>query len=177
MPTKVDLTDGQRTFYGTWPPWLSRLARRKVGVQNSSILTARTEAEARRASRVMSVAAEFFGESNVGCVVRRKIIPKPPNVRQENEVRIARYAQIEHVLDRLIGTRSRNRPFPHQSPQDLRHLKVEKVRSMKRFAVRVNSGVYLLPHGGLKKPVNRRGRIQDDHRASRSSRTRRAVSS
>jgi len=96
---------------------------------------------------------------------------------QENEVGIAGYAKIEQVLDRLIGTRPGNRAFPCQSPQDLRNLKIQKMRSMKRFAARVKPFFDLLSHGGLKQPINRRGRVQDDHRASRSSRTRRAVSS
>lgn len=103
-------------------------------------------------------------------------MPDLPNLWQKNEVRIARDAQTQQILDRLIGALRGNRSFPHEPPQDLRNLKVEKVRSVEGFAARVDSGLNLSSDGGLKEPVNRRGRVQDDHRASRSSLTRRAVS-
>ena len=120
------------------------------------MLTPRVEAEARRASRVMSVAPSFFGERNVRRIICRQVMPEPPNVWQENEVGIAGYAKIEQILERLIGALCRNFNFPHEPPENLRHLKIQKVRSMKRFAARVNSALNLSSDGGLKKPVNRR---------------------
>ncbi len=47
---------------------------------------------------------------------------------------------------------------------------------MQAFVTRINSVLNALPRRGLQKPVNRGRRIQDNQRASRSSRTRRAVS-
>jgi hypothetical protein len=47
---------------------------------------------------------------------------------------------------------------------------------MQSFATGLNSVLNLLPGSCLKKPVNRGGCIEDYHRASRSSRTNRAVS-
>ena len=47
---------------------------------------------------------------------------------------------------------------------------------MQGLVTRINTPLDALPRRCLKKPVNRSRRIQNDHRASRSSRTRRAVS-
>ena len=47
---------------------------------------------------------------------------------------------------------------------------------MQGLVTRMNTPLDALPRRCLKKPVNRSRRIQNDHRASRSSRTRRAVS-
>ncbi len=38
---------------------------------------------------------EFFRQRNVGRIVSRQIMPAPPNLRQENEVGIARDPKIE----------------------------------------------------------------------------------
>jgi hypothetical protein len=102
-------------------------------------------------------------------------MPQPPDARQEDEVREARYAQTQSILDRLVGALDGNGRLPHHSPQDLGHLQIQPVRRMQRFAVRVNSRLNLLSHASLKKPIDRSGRIQYNHRASRSSCTRRAV--
>jgi len=43
---------------------------------------------------------------------------------------ITRYAKIEQILNRLLGARRGNCCFPHEPPQDLRNLKIKKMRSM-----------------------------------------------
>ena len=98
--------------------------------------------------------AQFCGECNVSGIVGRQIMPQPPDMWQEEKVGIARQAEVEQILERLIGALGGNRGFPHQSPQDLRHLNVEKVRSVKGFAARVNPDLHSLARGGLKKPVD-----------------------
>jgi hypothetical protein len=47
--------------------------------------------------------AEFFGKRHIGRIAGRKTIPGPPNARQKYEVGIPRCAEIEQILDRLIG--------------------------------------------------------------------------
>src|ERR1019366_9000944 len=56
--------------------------------------------------------------------------------------------------------------FPHQTPQYLADLKIEQVRSMEGFVMRVNPLLNPLSRSCLKQPVNCGGRVQDDHTRS-----------
>jgi len=103
-------------------------------------------------------------------------MPQAPNVGQENEVGIARQAKVEQILDHLIGAGRGHRGLSYKPPQDLYNFQVQKVRSVKGLAAGVDPALDFLSYGGLKKPVYGGGGVEDDHRESRSSRTRRAVS-
>jgi hypothetical protein len=85
--------------------------------------------------------------------------------------------KVEQIVGRLISPICGNRPFPHKPPQDLHDFKVQEVRTVQRFVTQKYSLVDPPSGGCLKKPINRGGRVQHNQRASRSSCTRRAVSS
>src|SRR5579863_5665931 len=84
--------------------------------------------------------------------------------------------QIEKIADSFFGAGTADNPLLGQPPQDLRDFKVEQVRGMQTFLTRIEPLLNALPRRRLKNPVYDGRGIQDDHRASRSSRTRRALS-
>src|SRR5439155_19793629 len=77
---------------------------------------------------------------------------------------------------RFVGAAYGHDSLTGQAAQYLGDLKIQEVGRMQSFAMEVNSVLNSLPRSCLKNPVNRGGCIEDDHRASRSSRTNRAVS-
>lgn len=121
--------------------------------------------------------AELFGKSNICRVISGKIVTKLPNPGQQHEMRIPCNPEIQQVLYGMVGAICRNRSFPYQTPQYLGDLEIQEMRSMQRFSGRVYPMLDMLPCRRLKKPVHCGGSIQNNHRASRSSLTRRAVSS
>jgi hypothetical protein len=77
-------------------------------------------------------------------------MPEPPNLWQENEVRIKRVTRrLSKSWKRLIGVLRSDRTFSYQAPQDLRHFKVQQMWRMRRFVPRVNSILDLLTRSGL----------------------------
>lgn len=93
---------------------------------------------------------EFLGKYNVGRVIRGEVMTKPPDAGKQNEVWIARKAHILQVVERFFGTRSRERTFPYETPQDLRDFQIQQVRRMQRFAAREDSRLDLLSRRRLK---------------------------
>src|SRR5215469_18642258 len=87
------------------------------------------------------------------------------------------HPQVQKVADRLISASSRNDSLLCKTPEDLCDLEVQKLRCVQSLATRIEALLNAVSRRCLQKPVNCSGRIQDDHRASRSSRTSRAVSS
>ena len=70
-------------------------------------------------------------------------MPQLPNPGQENEVGIARDSQVMQILDRLVGTLSRDCGFPYQPTQYLCNLKIQEMRSVERLATRGDTLVNL----------------------------------
>jgi hypothetical protein len=58
-----------------------------------------------------------------------------PNPRQKRDVGITGHPKVEQIADRLIGSVQRNISLPHETRQNLRDFKVDKVRRMQRFVV------------------------------------------
>ncbi len=106
---------------------------------------------------------EFFCKHDVGRIIGGQIVTQLPNPGQQNEVGIASDSQVEQVLDSLIRAMCGGRAFPHQTPQYLADLKIEQVRSMEGFVMRVNPILNALSRSGLKQPVYRGGRVEDNH--------------
>src|SRR5215468_2200639 len=92
-------------------------------------------------------------------------------------MRIPCHPQVQKVADRLIRASSRDDSLLCETPEYLCDLKVQELRRMQTLPTDVNALLNSLSRSCLQKPVNCSRRIQDDHRASRSSRTSRAVSS
>jgi len=109
--------------------------------------------------------AEVFGESDVGRIIRGQIVTELPNPGQQNEMGIASDSQVEQVLDCLLRAVCRDGAFPHQTPEHLADFKIEQVRSMQGFAMRVNPLLNALTGCGLKQPVKGGGSVEDDHRS------------
>ena len=84
---------------------------------------------------------------------------------------ISRNTEIQQVADRLVSTTCRDHSLQCQTPEYLGYLKIKEVRRVQSFVTRINSPFNALTCGCLEKPVNCGRRIEDDHRASRSSRT------
>jgi hypothetical protein len=91
-------------------------------------------------------------------------------------MRIPSDAEIQQITERLVSAVYGNHTLMYETTQHLGDLKVQKVKRMEGFVTGIYSVLNALSRGRLKKPVNRGRRIQDDHRASRSSRANRAVS-
>src|SRR5215472_16066814 len=91
-------------------------------------------------------------------------------------MRIPCQPQVDEVVDRLISTRPGDDSLLGETPQDLCDLKIQQMRGMQSLAMPIDSPLNTLTGSCLEKPINRSGRTQDNHRASRSSRTSRAVS-
>ena len=89
---------------------------------------------------------------------------------------IASETQDAQVVHCLFGPPGRQCPLAHQTPQDLDKLQIEQMDGVQCLAARVNAVRDPLSCWGLQHPINRGRCIDDDHRLSRSSRTRRAVS-
>src|SRR5438045_1415126 len=84
--------------------------------------------------------------------------------------------EVQQVMNCFIGGFSWNGSFPHQASQYLGDLNSEQMGSMHGFLNRTEPLLDALPSRCLKKRFHVGGRIQNDHGASRSSRTIRAVS-
>ena len=80
---------------------------------------------------------ELFGKADVGRVIGGKIVAELPNPGQQHEIGISRNPEVKQVPHGLIGAICRNRSFPHQTPQYLGDLKIQKMRSMQRFPGRI----------------------------------------
>jgi len=78
--------------------------------------------------------------------------------------------KIEQVRDGLAGTRLGQFAPPAVSTQDLDDLEVEQVRDVQRLGGTEDASRDLLGRGGRKKKLEKRRRVDDDHRASRSAR-------
>src|ERR1700746_825577 len=84
--------------------------------------------------------------------------------------------KVHEVADRLISARSGDDSLLCETSQHLCDLKIQEMRRMQSLAMCKDSLLNAPTGRCLKKPINCSGRIQDNHRASRSSRTSRAVS-
>jgi hypothetical protein len=62
-----------------------------------------------------------------------------PNLHQQHKVRVARNPEVLQIQHRLLSAACRNGSFPRQAPQDLRDLKIQKVRSMEGFVPGINA--------------------------------------
>jgi len=91
-------------------------------------------------------------------------------------MRIASNTEVQQIADRPVRTMFRDRSLQCETLQYLRDLEIKEVRRVQGFVTRINSLLDALARGCLKEPVNCGRRIEDDHRASRSSRNRRTVS-
>lgn len=121
--------------------------------------------------------AEFFRENDVRCIVNGKSVTASPNLRQQHEMGVARNSEVLQIKHCLLSTGCRNCSFTHQAPEDLGNFEIQEVRSMQGLVLRVDALFDALSGRCLKEPLHCGGRIENDHLASRSSRTRRAVSS
>ncbi len=139
---------------------------------------ARSSSEAAVAGEQRST--EFFGKYEISCIVSGKVVTAPPDLRQQDEMGIARNPEVLEIEHCLLGAARRNRSFPRQSPEDLGNLNIQEVRSMQGFVARIDALFDALSGRCLEKPIYRGGRIENNHRAfraSRSCRTMRAVPS
>jgi hypothetical protein len=75
----------------------------------------------------------------------------------------------------LIGPIGSQGSSLDQTPRDLGYLEIENMGRVQAFVTRIDSILDVAPRRGLEQPVYCCRPIQNDHRASRSSRTRRAV--
>src|ERR1700751_1466471 len=91
-------------------------------------------------------------------------------------MRIAGDPQSKQVLNSLITAAVGNRSFPNKASEYLSNLEIQKVRRVQRLMARVDSLVDQCPGPCLQKPIDRGRRVENYHRASRSSRTMRPVS-
>ena len=121
-------------------------------------------------------AFQAFGERDIRSIVGRKIVTQLPNSSHKQEMWISMNAEIKQVAYGLIGPIGSQGSSLDQTPQDLDYLEIEKMGRVQAFVTRIDSILDVAPRRGLKQPVYCCRRIEDDHRASRSSRTRRAVS-
>src|SRR5262249_23368101 len=90
-------------------------------------------------------------------------------------MRIPADAEIQEIPNRPVGAVGGDQSLPYQAPQHLSDLKIQEVRRMQGFVTGINSVLDALSSRCLEKPVNCGRRIQNNHRASRSSRSRLAV--
>ena len=74
--------------------------------------------------------AELLGEDNVGRVIGGEIVTTPPNLGQQQKMRVSRHTQGQEIVYSLIRTLCGDRSFPHQTPKYLGDLEIEEVRSM-----------------------------------------------
>src|SRR5436305_12328877 len=70
--------------------------------------------------------AEFFSKYNVGRIISRKVVAQLPNPGQQHKMGIPCNLQVKQVLNCLIGALLWNGSFPHQAPQDLDDLNIQK---------------------------------------------------
>ena len=103
-------------------------------------------------------------------------MPQSPNAGQQHEMRIPVDAEVLKVLKRLISALWRNRSLMGKAPQYLCNFKIEEMWRMKGLVARIDSLVNAFSGRCLEKPVHCGGGIENDHLASRSSRSSRAVS-
>ena len=78
-------------------------------------------------------------------------------------MRIAANSQINEIADRTLGSASTDNSLARQPPQHLRDLQVEHVRRMQAFVMCVQPVLNPMSGRCLKQPIDRGGRIYNDH--------------
>ncbi len=113
---------------------------------------------------------ESFCQGQITCVVCTDIVAESPNARQKEVMGIAFDTKRAQILERFATARRRQKAGTFVTPKHLRDFEVEQVRRMKGAATEQSS----FDCGGIVSPkedFKQCGRIDDDHRASRSART------
>lgn len=89
---------------------------------------------------------------------------------------IANDPQDKQIVDSLRGAACRDCSFPFETTKRLGYFEIQEVRSVQRFVAREDALIDVLPGSRQEHPIDYGGRIQNNHRASRSSRIKRAES-
>jgi hypothetical protein len=114
---------------------------------------------------------ERFRKRDVHRIVCRKCIAEFPNAGQEEIVCVTIDGEVAEILKGFLSSLRGELLLPDGTPQYLSHFKVKKMGSVQRFGSRKDSFVDFDPGRSFEKPFDCGGRIEDDHRESRSRRT------
>ena len=72
-------------------------------------------------------------EHKVGGIISGEVVAELPDLRKEEVMRIPVEAEIQQVLQRLIGTTYGNGALAYETAEYLRNFEIQEMRSMQRF--------------------------------------------
>jgi hypothetical protein len=156
---------------------LRRAARTTSGSRPSHQLDSRTVCPtgSQRGITGDERSRQRFGQRKIGGVIGRHVIAQLPDPGQEKLVGIADERKIDEILEGLHSTLNGHLTRPRISTQHLSDLEVEKVRRVKRLTCREESRGDSGSVGRVEENLQHGGRIDHDHRLSRSALTALAV--
>ncbi len=111
-----------------------------------------------------------FRERDVHRVVCADVVSQPPRTSQKIEMGMTMEIEVGEIRNRFVGTTGRQFSGPHETPQALNHLDVQKVRRVEFVTVSKEAGFHSYATLGLEQKLQQRRRVDDNHADSRSSR-------